>query len=274
MAPAADLVKPPRISRGGARAETFSASHVCVARLPIMTNTSDLPDIRQQLGDRYAIERELRERFLRETRTAASFSHPTDFGISRSITAKVDRSAPQGLTRVREVVGTAEYISPEQAVIIALLQLPIAILLIKASLNVRLSLGTKAEVVQTESREPTGGSLGRLTMAASGLSLLGVSFLLLARSPFRMPPGERLFRVVWLGARGRAFVRFSSRNVTPLSSGKTALGLAGTRANVNIAEAGRAAAPVVAMTATPTDRMRSLEDRVAALERWRDGAKT
>src|SRR6187397_3595844 len=76
-----------------------------------MTNTSDLADIRQQLGDRYAIERELgrggmgavylardlrldrpvalkvlpsefagdsalRERFLRETRTAASFSHP------------------------------------------------------------------------------------------------------------------------------------------------------------------------------------------------------
>ena len=34
------------------------------------------------------------------------------------------------------------------------------------------------------------------------------------------------------------------------------------------------AAPVVAMKATPTDRMRSLEDRVAALERWRDGAKT
>ena len=81
------------------------------ACLPLMTNTSDLPDIRKQLGDRYAIERELgrggmgavylardlrldrpvalkvlpaelaqdsslRERFLRETRTAASFSHP------------------------------------------------------------------------------------------------------------------------------------------------------------------------------------------------------
>ena len=184
-----------------------------------MTNTSDLPDIRNQLGDRYAIEREL------------------------------GRGG------------------------IALLQLPIAILLIKASLNVRLSLGTKAEVVQTESGEPPRGSLGRLTMAASGLSLLGVSFLLLARSPFRMPPGERLFRVVWLGAPGRAFVRFSSRNVTPPSSGKTAQGLARTRANVNIAEAGRDVAPVVATTATPTDQMRSLEDRVAALERWRDGAR-
>ena len=412
-----------------------------------MTNTNDLPDIRQQLGDRYAIERELgrggmgavylardlrldrpvalkvlstdlagdsslRERFLRETRTAASFSHPNivpvhaiedrdgglafamgfvegesvaervrragplevrsvvrvlqdigyalayahgrgvvhrdikpdnimleratgrallmDFGISRSITAKVDKGATQGLTRVGEVVGTAEYMSPEQAsgdvvdgrsdlyslglvalfaltgrpappeipvpirlfaheagtlslvivflgyrpddvlnglratvdereaqrqqlradpdtrrlrrktVIVAVLLLPIAFLLINLSLNVRSSLGTNAEVVQTESREPAQRSLGRLAMAASGLSLLGASFLLLARSPFRMPPGERLFRVVWLGPPGRAFVRFSSRNVTPPSSGKTAPGLARTRANVNIAEAGRA----------------------------------
>jgi len=159
-----------------------------------------------------------------------------------------------------------------KTVIVAVFLLPIAVLLINRSLNVGFSFGTKAEVVQTESREPAQRSLGRLVMAASGLSLLGVGFLLLARSPFRMPPGERLFRVVWLGAPGRAFVRFSSRNVTPPSSGKTAPGLAGTRANVNIAETGRDVAPVVATTTTPTDRMRFLEDRVAALERWRDGA--
>src|SRR4051812_9213599 len=198
-----------------------------------MTAPTAVPDIRQQLGDRYAIERELgrggmgavylardlrldrqvalkvlpaefagdsslRERFLRETRTAASFSHPNivpvhaveerdgvlafamgyvegesvaervrragpldvrgmvrllqdvgyalayahgrgvvhrdikpdnimleratgrallmDFGISRSIVAKVEpKGFTQGLTRVGEVVGTAEYMSPEQA---------------------------------------------------------------------------------------------------------------------------------------------------------------
>ena len=129
-----------------------------------------------------------------------------------------------------------------KTVIVAVFLLPIAFLLINLSLNVRFSLGTKAEVVQGESREPAQRSLGRLVMAASG------------------PPG-------------RAFVRFSSRNVMPASSRKTALGLARVRANVNMAEAGRAAAPVVAATATPTDRMRSLEDRVIALERWRDGAK-
>ena len=197
-----------------------------------MTTPAALSDIRTQLGDRYAIERELgrggmgavylardlrldrpvalkvlpgelagdaslRERFLRETRPAASFSHPNivpvhaiedrdgvlafamgyvegesvaervrragpldvrsvvrllqdigyalayahgrgvvhrdikpdnimleratgrallmDFGISRTITARVDTKATQGLTRVGEVVGTAEYMSPEQA---------------------------------------------------------------------------------------------------------------------------------------------------------------
>jgi hypothetical protein len=161
-----------------------------------------------------------------------------------------------------------------KTVIVAVFLLPIAFLLINASLNVRFSLGTTAEVTQAESRDTTQRSLGRLVMAASGLGLLGAGFLLLARSPFRMPPGERVFRVVWLGPPGRAFVRFSSRNVAPPSSGKTVPGLARARASANIAETGRAAAPVVAVTAAPTDRMRSLEDRVAALERWRGGAST
>ena len=108
-----------------------------------------------------------------------------------------------------------------QALLLVGIGVNIAFLLINLSLNVRFTSGTKAEVVQTESREPTRRSLGTLLMAASGLSLLGVSFLLLARSPFRMPPGERLFRVVWLGPPGRWFVSFSSRNVTRASSGKT-----------------------------------------------------
>ena len=262
---------------------------------PIMTTTSDLPDTRKQLGDRFAIERELgrggmravhlardlrldrpvalevlptdlagdssrRERFLGETRTAASFSHPNIVPV-HAVEA-CDGALAFAMGFVGADPGARR--RRRKTVIIALLHLPIAILPINTSLNVRLSLGRKAVVVHTESREPTRRSLGMLAMAASGLSLLGVSFLLLARSPFRMPPGERMFRVVWLGPLGRWFVRFSSRNATPPSSGKFAPGLAGMRANVNIAETGRVAAPVVATTATPTDRMRSLEDRLAA----------
>src|SRR5689334_4201024 len=208
-------------------AEAGTRSHVRAQPLvpEPMTQTA-LADIRQQLGDRYTIDRELgrggmgavylardlrldrpvalkvlpadlardsslRERFLRETRTAASFSHPNivpvhavedrdgvlafamgfvegesiaervrragplevrgivrllqdigyalayahgrgvvhrdikpdnimleratgrallmDFGISRTIDA---RSAPAGLTRVGEIVGTPEFMSP------------------------------------------------------------------------------------------------------------------------------------------------------------------
>src|SRR5215213_7102209 len=197
-----------------------------------MTAPTAVPDIRQQLGDRYAIERELgrggmgavylardlrldrqvalkvlpaefagdsalRERFLRETRTAASFSHPNivpvhaveeregvlafamgyvegesiaervrragpldvrsivrllrdvgyalayahgrgvvhrdikpdnimieratgralvmDFGIARILSAAPTMDRTEGLTRVGEIIGTPEYMSPEQA---------------------------------------------------------------------------------------------------------------------------------------------------------------
>jgi len=217
-----------------------------------MTNTSDLPEIRQRRGDR-----------------------PRRSHIPRSYrsTSRLP-SAPVVLTRALQASSEGRRLAvlgygPDDVVN----GLRIAFVLIDLSPHVRFTLGTAAEVVQTGSREPMRRSLGTLVMAASGLSLLGVSFLLLARSPFRMPPGERLFRVVWLGPPGRWFVSVSSRNVSPASSGKTAPGLARVRANVNIASTGRAAAPVVAATTTPTDRMRSLEDRVAALERWRRPGK-
>jgi serine/threonine-protein kinase len=162
-----------------------------------------------------------------------------------------------------------------RTLIIAAIQLPIAILLISLSLNVRWSFGTKAEVTPTQASRPTRATLGNLTKVASGLSLLGVSFILFARSPFRMPIGERLFRVVWLGPPGRAFITLSSRGVVRGKTGATMPGV--TRASPGAASTAArrtsVAPPPAPVVAPPTDHVASLEARIAALERWRDGVK-
>ncbi len=144
-----------------------------------------------------------------------------------------------------------------RTVLIAVLLLPVAIVLVGTSLNVRFSLGTGAGITRSgDPQSGEGGSLGRFVMSASGLSLLGVSFLLLVRGPFRMPIGERLFRLVWLGPIGRAFLQVSTRGVgrRPGGVGRAASGA--TRA-----------APVQ----PGGDRIAALESRVKALEQWRAG---
>ena len=170
-----------------------------------------------------------------------------DFGISRSITAKVDNGATRGLTRVGEVVGTAEYMSPEQA---------------------------SSDVVDGRSDLYSLGLVALFALTGRPAITGESTQQILVKQLTETPPPATSLRVVWLGPPGRWFVSFSSRNITPHPPEKRAPGLARVRANVNIASTGRAAAPVVAVTTTPTDRMRSLEDRVAALERWRDGAST
>src|SRR6185503_13809655 len=82
--------------------------------------------------------------------------------------------------------------------------------------------GRQAGVVADERpAQSVRSTPGRVTMAATGLSLLGVSLLLFARSPFRMPVGERLFRLVWLGPVGEAFLKVSGRSVERRATGTT-----------------------------------------------------
>ena len=153
----------------------------------------------------------------------------------------------------------------------AAVMLPTAILLIDLSLNVRFSFGTRAEVTASDAPTPTRATVRNLTMAATGLSLLGVSILLLGRSPFRMPLGERLFRLVWLGPPGRAFIRYSSRGVAPRSAGSGA-GLTRPPRGTATSSPARGVVPApVSIAPPPLDRVASLEARVTALERWRDG---
>jgi serine/threonine-protein kinase len=114
--------------------------------------------------------------------------------------------------------------------------------------------------------EPAGGVL-----IVTALILIGVSFALLLRSPFRMPLGERLFRLVWLGPIGRAFVRFAARGktrrvvpATPSFSPTTPV----------IAPKSNGAAAPARVPTTPTgDRLAKLELRVAELEKWREENK-
>lgn len=186
----------------------------------------------------------------------------------------------------REVVRQQLRVDPDtrrrrrKTLIMAAIQLPIAVALLQLSGSVKFSFGTKAEIVTTEQRPERAaaivnsvGNARNLMMVASGLSLLGVSLLLFARSPFRMPVGERLFRVVWLGPLGRSFIRVSSRGVAPRATGTTLPGVTGrpTRAAAP-PQARKPDTPRPSSPSGSSDRVSSLEARVTALERWRDGA--
>jgi eukaryotic-like serine/threonine-protein kinase len=84
--------------------------------------------------------------------------------------------------------------------------------------------------------------------------LLGMGFVLLIRSPFRMSAGERLFRRFWLGWPGALFLRIAARGL-------------------NTAQAQQAFVPVRFAVAPkpPGDNgnAASMEARIAALEEWR-----
>ena len=100
----------------------------------------------------------------------------------------------------------------------------------------------------------------------SAMIMFGVSLPLLVRSPVRMPVGERLFRLVWLGPIGRAFLfiagrQAGSRDVRPAATG--------TRPMVRPVHATNGRARTPQPSAGPRDRVAELEVRVAELERWR-----
>ncbi len=106
-----------------------------------------------------------------------------------------------------------------------------------------------------------------IVLVFAGLALFGVSMVVLMRSPLRMTPGERIFRYLWLGPLGRAFVRLSMRGAEPARVGgpMSALGTAERMTR----EAGRSGASVPSLSRPAPDPHARLEARVAELERWR-----
>jgi serine/threonine-protein kinase len=153
-----------------------------------------------------------------------------------------------------------------KTLITAAIMLPIALLLIQFSLNVRWTRSSDVGVVSQPAQQSVKSTPGRVTMAATGLSLLGVALLLFARSPFRMPVGERMFRVVWLGPLGETFLKLSARGVPRLATGTTIPGATGPQRTEQQATRRTSSGSQPA----PPDRIGSLEERVAALERWRN----
>jgi hypothetical protein len=85
----------------------------------------------------------------------------------------------------------------KRTVIMAAVMLPFAALLMKLALDRRIQIGPSQYQV---------GLMGAF-MVFSAFAMAGVGFILLVRSPFRAPIGERLFRRVWLGPFGRWFIR-------------------------------------------------------------------
>ncbi len=100
-------------------------------------------------------------------------------------------------------------------------------------------------------------------MIVAGFVLTGFGLTLLIRSPFRMPVGERMFRLVWLGPVGRGILRFGARGVKPVRGSSARTGV-GTAPVTQTKPAAPREPPV-----SPPDRLGLLEARVAALEDWK-----
>ena len=121
--------------------------------------------------------------------------------------------------------------------------------------------------VQLGPHQYGNGPVG-VALFVTGVSLLGISAVLLLKSPFSMPPGERLFRLVWLGPLGHAFVRFAGRNVRVSVRGQAVRRSAATPPPVRLAAVAPSTLEQPKNGAAP-DRLVDLEQRVTALEHWR-----
>ena len=102
--------------------------------------------------------------------------------------------------------------------------------------------------------------IGGMTMVITSLILLGVSLVLLIRSPFRMPVGERLFRGIWLGAFGRWFLARAGRDLTRSATASTGTTDQSATLPATVSRNG---------SSVSEPSLRDLEKRVHALEQWK-----
>jgi hypothetical protein len=135
--------------------------------------------------------------------------------------------------------------------------------LVTAVILARIAMGLRVRVSPTMWQSPPAGIL----LIFMACIIFGGSLVLLVASPFRMPLGERLFRIVWLGPFGRAFVWLAAlglRSDATAASRRRAGGTGEGRLTGG-AMIPTAPASLPALAQPPA----TLEDRVTALERWR-----
>jgi eukaryotic-like serine/threonine-protein kinase len=140
-------------------------------------------------------------------------------------------------------------------------------MLVVSAVMIRVALGTRVQMEPGRYAVPAVG----VTLVFAGFALLGMSLVLLIKSPFRMTPPERLYRLIWLGPIGRGFIWLATRGVrseeAPVQRGRmTPLAMA--RAQATPApHVTPPSAPRVGVSAA--DPLAALELRVSELERWR-----
>jgi hypothetical protein len=129
-------------------------------------------------------------------------------------------------------------------------------MLIVAAAMIWLGLGMRTQVAPRRYAVPPPA----MFLVVSAIAMIGIALVLLFKSTVRMPPGERLFRLTWLGPAGRAFLRLAGRGVrtTPTSGRRVSSG------------ASAAAAPAESAPVS-SSRLDKLEERVAKLERQSRG---
>jgi serine/threonine-protein kinase len=144
-----------------------------------------------------------------------------------------------------------------RTLLIAAAFVPVGLLLVWIAFSMRQQIGPNMY---------RSGPLG-VTSVITGLILLTVAVVLFLRSPFRPSFAERLFRRVWLGLPGRAFLALAGRGVPSAPSGRVspASRPAGTPVTV------RSSGVNVATPASLEARLGAIETRLDRLERRADG---
>jgi serine/threonine-protein kinase len=141
-----------------------------------------------------------------------------------------------------------------RTLIAAVLQLVMAVIMILAAFAFRVPVGDGYRLLRPG-----------MALSLTGVVLLGVSLVLILKSPFRMSVGERLFRLVWLGPIGGGFVRLAGRG-----TGRRARdGRSEPAGRDGIVRDARHEHMESRAFAVQDDAVAALERRVAALERWR-----